>query len=271
MKKIIIWIYNFVKMMNRDNIFVYSAQASFFIIISALPAAMLFLSLLRFLLPLSDIKILEIAKSFTPNILLPIIQAILKEVLDKTSPSILSGAILSSLWTASRGVLAIERGVKSVLGKRVERGFVLNAAFSILYTILFMLIISAVLVFFAFGAAIMRNFSSHSELISVIFGRSSAVKWIISISLISFLFAVIYSAFSSQKTRFFMHLPGAVFTALGWLIFSTLYSFYIENFANYSYVYGSLTAVILMMLWVYFCMIIFLTGAELNKVVSTKK
>ena len=63
-------------------------------------------------------------------------------------------------------------------------------------------------------------------------------------------------------------LPGAALAAAGWLGFSFFYSLYIDNFADYTLVYGSLAAVVLLMLWLYFCMNIFLFGAQLNKLVK---
>lgn len=61
-------------------------------------------------------------------------------------------------------------------------------------------------------------------------------------------------------------IPGAFIAASGWMLYSYFYSLYIVYFPNASYIYGSLAAVILFMLWVYFCMIIFLVGAEINKI-----
>ncbi len=271
MKKVINPIFRFIKMLNSDNIFVYAAQASFFIIISAIPLSMLFLSLLRYLLPVSGEEILLLSRNVFPEFLLPITQAILKEVLEKASLPLISATALSALWTASRGVLAIERGVRNVFGLTASRNFIKNAAFGMAYTIIFILIMAVILVFFAFGAAIIRFSATDSGVIFTLFERRSPLKWGLAILVLSFIFSLIYTAFSERKIKFLSQAPGAFFTTSGWLIFSVLYSFYIDSFANYSYVYGSLTAVILMMLWIYFCMIIFLTGAEVNKVIFRRK
>lgn len=64
------------------------------------------------------------------------------------------------------------------------------------------------------------------------------------------------------------HLPGAVFSSLGWILFSYFYSLYIKWFPRSSYVYGSLAAVVFFLLWLYFCMSILLWGAEINKSVA---
>ena len=89
--------------------------------------------------------------------------------------------------------------------------------------------------------------------------------------MLTVIFALIYMSFSGRKIPLKRHFPGAVFTTFGWIIFSVLFSFYIDNFANYSYLYGSLAAIVLMMLWVYSCMIIFLIGGEINVTVLVCK
>ena len=75
---------------------------------------------------------------------------------------------------------------------------------------------------------------------------------------------------SRIKSGFLPHFPGAVFASVGWTMFSYGYSLYITNFPSASYIYGSLAAVCLIMLWLYFCMIILLLGAEVNKIFAEK-
>ena len=77
-------------------------------------------------------------------------------------------------------------------------------------------------------------------------------------------FEMVYIAVPDRKSGIIEELPGALISAVGWIGFSYLYSFYIDNFSNYANIYGSLTAVVLMMLWLYFCMYIMLFGAEVN-------
>ena len=89
--------------------------------------------------------------------------------------------------------------------------------------------------------------------------------------MLTFFFALLYTFLPRKKPRlkFLKQLPGAVAAAACWMIFTYIYTVYIENFSNYSYVYGSLTAVVFLMLWLYFCMNIFLFGAQLNKMLDT--
>ena len=59
-------------------------------------------------------------------------------------------------------------------------------------------------------------------------------------------------------------LPGAVFTAIGWMVVSWIFSVYVDIFKGFSSMYGSLTTIVLIMLWMYFCMYSLLLGGELN-------
>ena len=66
------------------------------------------------------------------------------------------------------------------------------------------------------------------------------------------------------KTTLRKQLPGAVFTACGWLLLSFFFSVYLDVFEGFTSMYGSLTTIILIMLWLYGCMYIILLGGEIN-------
>ena len=74
-----------------------------------------------------------------------------------------------------------------------------------------------------------------------------------------------YMVLPNQKNRFWDSLPGALLASSGWLVFSDLYSIYVEHFSNYSNIYGSVYAVALSMLWLYCCLSIVFYGGALNK------
>jgi len=79
-----------------------------------------------------------------------------------------------------------------------------------------------------------------------------------------------YMVLPSGQNRFLDALPGALLASSGWLVFSDLYSIYVTNFAHLSNVYGSVYAVALSMLWLYFCMDIVFYGGVLNRLMMDK-
>lgn len=259
------------KIITADNIFVYSAQASFYIIISSIPFIMLLLSLTQYILPVSEQDIFRVVLPLMPEVIKEPVKSIISELFYKSSGSVISITAISTLWSASRGIAAIERGIRNVYHTPTRDAFFLDIAASIFYTITFIIIVIAFLATTVFGTSIIMFLEVKSGLLCWIFGKTSWMRWVITFCVLTTFFALIYTAFSGRRIQFKRNLPGSVFTTCVWMIFSTLYSFYIENFANYSYLYGSLTAIVLLMLWVYFCMIIFLLGGEINVTVLVCK
>ena len=83
--------------------------------------------------------------------------------------------------------------------------------------------------------------------------------------IMALVFVLIYTFFPNKKMRFYMQIPGAMFTSLAWLVFSELFSIYVNNFSTFSTLYGSLGVIILVMLWLYICMSIVFIGAVINR------
>ena len=254
----------------RDNIYMYSAQASFYIIISSIPFIMLLLSLACLILPVSESDILILAEPVIPDIFLPSLESILNEVFNKVSSSVISLSAISTVWMASRGIQAIERGTRAVYHSPSRPFIIGDILASFIFTFIFILIMIGFLTLFVFGNTIIRFLELKSWIWLSIFSRTAWLKWLLIPFLLILCFTAIYMAFSGRKTRFKNHIHGAIFTTVIWLSFSYLFSYYIMNFANYSYIYGSLAAIVLIMLWVYFFMIIFLLGGEINSYILTE-
>jgi membrane protein len=80
-----------------------------------------------------------------------------------------------------------------------------------------------------------------------------------------------YKVLPNIRTGFWDQLPGALFTTVIWLLYSFFYAFYIDHFSNFSFTYGSLAAIVFMMLWLYSCMKIILIGGEINMYLAERR
>ena len=81
---------------------------------------------------------------------------------------------------------------------------------------------------------------------------------------------MIYKFLPNRRDKFRYQLPGAMFSAVGWMIISWIFSVYLDVFKGFSSMYGSLTTIVLIMLWMYFCMYCILLGGELNVLLNGK-
>ena len=85
------------------------------------------------------------------------------------------------------------------------------------------------------------------------------------------LFTAIFMVLPNRKNSFSDSFPGAVLASLGWLIFTELFSVYVAYFRGYANIYGSVYAVALSMLWLYFCLLILFYGGALNRLLMNTK
>lgn len=248
----------------EDSVSAYSAQAAFFIIISAFPMVMLMLTMLKFLPYFSGgVPILHI--SFLPQDVNALVQKMLQEIINNSSNMVISITAITALWSSSTGIYSIMLGLTAAYSIKETRGYIRMRSLAIFYTFIFIIMLIAALGVLVFGTSIYHGLMNylpfaapHVEIIS------KGIKWLLGFGVLVLFFVVSYIAVPDRKSTVMEELPGALVSAVGWIVFSYLYAYYIEHFGNYANVYGSLTAVVLLMLWLYFCMFIMLVGAEIN-------
>ena len=252
----------FTAMLNDDLVSLSAAQTSFFIITSAIPFISVLFALIGALLP-STPQIIDLNLPFSStfgDLLLYVAEEI------QTAPSVplLSISAVTTLWTASRGVAAARSGLARICDADISSNYLIHRISSLFSTLIMMLLLTATSLFFIFGDFL-------SDLFGGIF--SKLASWIsapLFIALLTVLFTIMYFSIGRRSKMFpkniFIHVPGAIFSALGWVIFSLFYSLYLKFFPHASAVYGGLGAICLIMLWLYFCMTIFFLGAEVNKI-----
>ncbi len=251
-----------------DNVMVYAAQSAYYLVLSVIPFIMILLSVVQFFIPIDKAEIIK----RIPTVLSADIQAyfkgIINEIFAKPAISLISASAITTLWSASRGFAAMERGVKKVYSIPKRKYFIIDILLSFVYTVIFTVVLVLFLAIIVFGKALLFVIDKHMPWLYI---NISSFRYVIFFAASIAFFTILYASFTSPKIKLRYHLPGAAFTGTGWVLFSYIFSVYINNFANYSRIYGSLTAIVLMMLWLYSCMTILLYGAEINAAILKYK
>lgn len=265
-------IYKIIRAFNRkvldDYVSAFSAQAAFFVIISLFPFIMFLLTLLQYL-PLNESTMLASLTSIFPTSIDPLIVNVLTEIYDKANGTLMSVTVITALWSASRGFLAIVKGLNSVYGIRETRSYLRMRIISTFYTFVFALMLIITLIILVFGNRLYIWIEHRVPLLSGLALLIISIRTIAGLCLLTLFFLLIYIVIPNRSTKLYKELPGALVSAAGWMGFSYLYSYYIDNMGNYSNTYGSLTAIVLFMLWFYFCMYLMFIGGEINIVLSS--
>lgn len=273
-KKIYYSIREFVKKSMDDDIPVFAAQASFFMIFSVIPFVMLLITLLKYIFPVDIDQTLDFLSFYLPSELMSYVSTMLVEVFDKSlsgagSVSIVTAA--STLWLASKSIMSLYTGINRIYLPDKSLSYLTSRILSLFYTLIFILVIIATIVVFGFGKSIEGIIYENMPMFVPVIDIILRLRTIVFIVVLTLMFASFYKILPRTDMSFSKQLPGAICASAGWMIFSWIYSLYIHYISNYSYVYGSLAAVVFLMLWLYICMNIFLCGAEFNKVISEKK
>lgn len=262
-------IINFSRKAKEDHVAAYAGQATLFILISFFPFLMFLLTLIRYL-PITESNILLVIDYMFPNNISPIFIRVVSEAYEKGTATIMSITAITALWSASRGFIALTRGLNCVYGIKETRGYFKSRITSALYTLVFALILVITLVVLVFGNRLYIWLGSVFPIIKETALIIISLRAVVGLTILVIFFTILFIAIPNRKGKVKEELPGALVAAGGWMGFSYLYSFYIDNMANMSNTYGSLAAVIFLVLWLYFCMYILFIGGEVNDVLASK-
>ena len=261
--KIIGTMRRFMNKCKRDKINAYSAQSAFFIILSLIPFLMVFSSLLRYT-SITEGMILEIINRVMPEYIAPFIIGLIDEVYNR-SVGLISVTAIIAVWSAAKGVQYIADGLNSVNDLEETRNWFVLRFWAVIYTVVFMVAIVFTLLILVFGNSLQTLATKYVPFLKYGVALLSNLRGLIFLGILILFFAIVFTALPNRKLSFKSQLPGAVVCAVAWYIFSFGLSVYVDYFNGFS-MYGSLTTIALIMLWLYFCMYIMMMSAEINVV-----
>lgn len=256
--------YDFSKHMNKKNISAFAASTAFFLFLSLIPMLMLLCAVIPYT-PLTEGNIMQAVTDIAPDTMDSLLINVIKDVYDK-SIGIISITAIVTLWSAGKGMLALMRGLNEIYDVEENRNYVLLRTVASFYTILILVLMIVSLLIMVFGnvlVGIIENVIPQiSYLFDMLFHFRLFFVWIV----ITVFIALIYAYVPSGKVTqgFKMQLPGAAFAAVGWSIVTWAFSVYVDKFNGFN-TYGSLTTIIILMLWLYVCMYIVMVGAFMNR------
>lgn len=264
--KLVVWLYRFSNKTGRDRVRAHSAEAGFFIIMSVFPIVMLLLALLRYT-PLTSGEIVQAFEGLTPFEITPLVEPVVEGIY-RQSASLVPWTVLVALWTAGKGILGLSDGLNSIYQVEETRNYFVTRFRCACYTVVLILALVVSLGILVFGYGIENYLLDRFPFLMGYQDSMVVLPTGLALVILVLLFAVLYTYLPNRKLAFVRQLPGAVFTSIAWAIFSYVFSIYLEYAGNMSVLYGSLTTLVVVMLWLYFCMYLLFIGAEINQYLS---
>ena len=261
-KKAVKFIQGFAVNLSEKHMSAYAAQAAYFIILSFIPFMLLLMTSIKYT-PLTREEVINVVMQVFPENFEGFIRGIVGEVYAKSLGVVLISALIA-LWSAGKGIQALTNGFNTIYQVQETRNFIVTRIRSVIYTLIFVIAIVLTLILQVFGNSLQRELSNRFPFLDRLVTTIISMRLLISLGLLSLVFLMLYKFIPNRKATFRSQLPGAVLSAVCWSTFSFFFSIYLDFFNNAANMYGSMTTIVLILLWMYFCMIFVMIGAQVN-------
>lgn len=261
--------YHTLKWAARFRVGLYAAHASYFIILSLFPSLVLLLGLLRYA-GLDSESLISMVEGFMPEILAPEARNLIRAAYYNTSGTVLSLSAIGALWSASRGIYGLVIGLNAIYSVKESRGYFYTRTVSMGYMFAFLTLLILTLLLNVFGNSFLQALPMDTPFFRFL-DDVIGLRFLLLLFLQTGLFTAMFMALPNESISFSNALPGALLASFGWLIFSRLYSFYVEHFAGYAGIYDSVYSMAISMLWLYLCICIVFYGGVLNRLLMQKR
>lgn len=253
-----------------DDIFGLAAQLAYFFLLSLFPFLLFLLTLIGYL-PVDEHILMDIIEPIAPAETMDLINSNITKLVNEQNSGLLSISIIGTLWSASNGVNAIIRAFNRAYEVNEDRSFLIARLIAIILTIAMIgVIIMAILLPILgkmIGIYVFSIFGLSDDFIKI----WSALRWGISSVVFFIVFLALYRLAPNKKIHLRNVVWGALFATISWQLVSFCFSYYVSKIGNYSASYGSLGAVIILMIWFYISGLIMIIGGVFNAVLMENR
>jgi membrane protein len=248
---------------NEDNILGRAAELAYYFLLALFPMLIFLTSLVGFLPGLREAIFTGLAK-FVPGEAMRLVSETISDVTRRRSGGLISFGILGALWAASGGVTAVMGTLNTAYDVREERSFWKVRLIAIGLTVLLALLVVGGTALIMFGdrfAAWLAAQLGRGTTFTIVWG---IVHYLMGLALSCLGLELIYYFGPNVEQDWKWITPGAVFAVISLVFASLLFSLYLRFAPDYSATYGSLGAVVVLMLWLYLMGAVILIGGEIN-------
>lgn len=258
-----------------------AAQAAFFIMLSVAPMISLLLAATTYL-PFTQQDVYDVMMQVIPDDFSVYVIDVINDLYQGAGRMVISISVVATLWSASMGISALIDGFNSMYQLRQDIGYFKSKAVALVYTIVFILLFAVIMSVYVtvshyYRAYIQNVVEMGSILENILWLVRYVLGWLLFYAFILMMYVVLPGGFGLPRgkeehlnlgKRIRSQMPGAAFCSVAWLVISRIVMLYIQHFSNFSVMYGSLAGIVILMLWLYFCMFSLFIGAVINYLLS---
>lgn len=245
-----------------DHLGAYAASAAYFFILSFLPFVMFLTVMIRYT-DLTYGSFVRVLTDILPENFHSFVIGLVGEAYSRNTV-ILPLSMVLTLWTAGKAIQSLMNGLNLVYQVKETRNWLVNRIQAVFFTMVFAVAIIGSLVLLFFGNRVLTSVGEVFPLVMRVVDLMRGTKSLVMTAILFVLFTVLYLVLPNRTSTLKSQAPGALIVAVAWTIFSDGFALYYSLTPSATNIYGSMTSLILIMIWLYFCMLFLLLGAELN-------
>lgn len=248
--------------MTKKNIGAFAASTAFFLFLSMIPLLMALCAILPYT-SLTEANLIAALTQFTPDAMDALVVSVVSDVYARSAGTITVFAVVT-IWSAAKAMLALIHGLNAVNDFEETRNYVVLRSIACIYTVIILIAMILALFVMVFGNLIVDILLSDIPQLHILVQFIMHFRFLFSWAVLTLIFSLIYAFVPSKKLKFKAQMPGAAFAAVVWSVASFAFSIYVDYFDGFG-AYGSLTTVVIIMIWFYMMMYILLIGAHINR------
>jgi membrane protein len=257
-----------IKDFSKDDMTTYASALAYRAIFSLFPF-LLFLIAMLGMLDLQEFFtwLREQVSLVLPPDALDLVNPVIDQMQDQKS-GLLSFGILVALWSASIGIRSLMNAMNKAYDVEEGRPTWKLMLLSVVYTVGLALILLAAAALMIIGPQVMEWLAAQVGLKDIVVTLWTWLRWPVIVILMMLVVAVLYYVTPDVEQKFRFITPGSVLAVIVWIAASVAFGLYVQNFGNYDATYGSIGAVIVLLLYFYISAAVLLFGAEMNAVIE---
>lgn len=254
----------FMEYSNYKGIKSKAAEMSFYLLLSVFPFFIFTISLVVYTPIIKLSRYMYILKEIMPKSAFYIVSSLVQSAIENRSFSFLISSFALTMYTMSRAVVSLIRGMNKSFNIRETRPYFEVLFISLVFVIMLIVLIFISMIFLVFGENLGLFLFNLIGIDKYFIHIWDLCRYIVGITTIIIILINLYKFTPNKRLTFRQVIPGAIVSTICWLVVSFSYSFYSNNYARYDVIYGSLGGIIVLMTWVYLISFAILIGCEIN-------
>ncbi|MDR1641115.1 MAG: YihY/virulence factor BrkB family protein [Clostridiales bacterium] len=251
----------------KDDLFAMASQLTYKILLAFFPFLIFLISLLGFL-NLDQSYWTNMITGALPGEAASMINDFISGIVNTKNAGVLSLSLLVTIYNASAGFSVAIHCINQTYGFKYCRSFIKSVFVSVLLMLLFTLSLTSMLVLIIFNDAIMAFLQSHFNMSGFVVSLFNFAGFLLTLAVLIMTTMLVYKLSLCKKNSFMSFLPGAMITVICWVVSSKVFNIYVNNFAKYSNVYGSIAGIFILIMWLNLISTSLLIGSEINSMLD---